>query len=117
MSDVHVAEDQKENIVPILLKHRAVLFARNNLELTQASSVIVNIPTGDHPPIKLRPYRTPLNNKLFIYKAIDEMFDANIIQPSTSPWSFPIVIVDKKKNALNPIQDDKNDKILCVDFL
>ena len=47
LSDLHVAEDQKENILPILLKHRT-LFARNNLELTQTSSIEFSIPTGDH---------------------------------------------------------------------
>jgi len=115
LSDLHVAGDQKENILPILLKHRT-LFARNNLELTQTTAMEFNIDTGDHPPIKLRPYRTPLNNKVFIDKAIDEMLTANIISPSRSPWSFPIVLVDKKKNNLDSNKDHKEEKRFCVDF-
>jgi len=112
---LHVNEDQKENILPILLKHRT-LFARNNLELTQTSSIEFSIPTGDNQPIKLKPYRTPLNNKIFIDKAVDEMLEAKIITPSRSSWSFPVVIVDKKKNPQDSNKDNKDEKRFCVDF-
>jgi len=44
------------------------------------------------------------------------MLDANIIRPSRSPWSFPIVIVDKKKNTLDANKQDKLEKRFCVDF-
>ena len=39
-------------------------------------------------------------------KAIDNMLAANVIQPSRSPWSFPIAIVDKKDGP----------KRFCTDF-
>ena len=55
----------------------------------------MKIDTGEHPPIKLT-YRTPLNNRKDIDNAIDEMFGAKTIQRSKSPWSFSVVIVDKK---------------------
>ena len=66
----------------------------------------MKINTGDNPPIKLRPYRTPLNNRKVINDAIDEMLNAKIIQRLKSPWSFPVVIVDKKDGS----------KRFCVDF-
>ena len=37
---------------------------------------------------------------------IDNMLAANVIQPSRSPWSIPIVIVDKKDGS----------KRICTDF-
>ena len=37
-------------------------------------------------------------------KAIDNMLVANVIQPSRSPWNFPIVIVDKKYGSKRFLQ-------------
>ena len=66
----------------------------------------MKIDTGDHLPIKLRQYRTPLNNRKIIDKVVDEMMDAKIISRSKSPWSFPVVIVNKKDGT----------KRFCVDL-
>ena len=54
----------------------------------------------------MRQYRTPLNNREIIDQAVDEMLEAKIIERSKSPWSFPVVIVDKKDGS----------KRFCVDF-
>ena len=61
---------------------------------------------GNNEPIEMRPYRTPIKNREVIYKAINEMLDANVIRRSRSPWSFPVVIVDKKDGS----------KRFCFDF-
>lgn len=66
----------------------------------------MKIETGNHPPIKNRPYRTPLNKRQTIDKAIDEMFAAKIITRLQSPWSFPLVVVGKKDLTQR----------MCVDF-
>lgn len=75
-------------------------------ELSHTDTSRMKIDTGNHPPIKLRPYRTPLNNRKVIDEAIDEMLEAKVIERSNSPWSFPVVIVDKKDGS----------KRFCVDF-
>ena len=56
----------------------------------------MKIDTGDHKPIKLKLYRTPLTKRPIVDKAIYDMLAANVIPPSRSPWSFPTVILDKK---------------------
>ena len=66
----------------------------------------MKIDTGSADQIKLRPYQTPLNNTKIIDETIDEMLDAKVIRRSRSPWSFPVVIVDKKDGS----------KRFCVDF-
>ena len=78
------------------------LFASADSELGHTDTVTMKIDT----PIKLRPYRTPIQNRQVIEKTIDEMMGANIVRRSKSPWSFPIVIVDKKDGS----------KRFCVDF-
>ena len=49
----------------------------------------MKIDTQNHPPIKLRPYRTPIKDREVVDKAVDEMLEANVIRRSKSPWSFP----------------------------
>ena len=89
-----------------LVSENPDLFASKDSDLGHTSTVKMHLNTGNHPPIKLKPYRTQLNNRKVIDQAIDEMMEAKIIQRSKSPWSFPVVIVDKKDGS----------KRFCVDF-
>ena len=45
----------------------------------------MKIDTGSADPIKLRPYRTPLNNRKTIDKTIDEMLDAKLLEDLDHP--------------------------------
>ena len=104
-SDVDVPGEHKAIVVNFLKRHRD-LFATKDSELGHTDTVKMKIETGTQQPIKLRPYRTPIQNRQVIDKAVDEMLDANVIRRSKSPWSFPVVIVDKKDGS----------KRFCVDF-
>ena len=66
----------------------------------------MRIDTGDHPPIKLRPYRTPIHKRKLLEEAVKDMFESGVIERSNSPWSFPVVPVDKKDGGHRA----------CVDF-
>ena len=89
-----------------LLEDNADLFAKSDTDLGRTDAIKIKIDTGDHPPIRLKPYRTPLNQRPIVEKTIDNMLKAGVIRPSTSSWSFPIVLVPKKDGS----------KRLCVDF-
>lgn len=115
ISEIQTTQDTKEEIdVPKRFEHsikRLVsknndLFAKKDSDLGVTDTVKMKIETGDHHPIKNRPYRVPLNKRQIIDKAILEMMDAKIIERSQSPWSFPLVVVKKK---------DGSDR-MCVDF-
>lgn len=105
LKDLDVPEKYRSEIENLILKNKD-LFANKDSELGHTDTVKMKIDTGNSEPIKLRPYRTPLKNREVIDKAIDEMLDANVIRRSRSPWSFPVVIVDKKDGS----------KRFCVDF-
>ena len=105
LKDLHVADKYRDNIEPLILRN-SDLFASKDTELGHTDTVRMKIDTGSADPIKLRPYRTPLNNRKIIDETIDEMLDAKVIRRSRSPWSFPVVIVDKKDGS----------KRFCVDF-
>lgn len=64
------------------------------------------IETGDARPIRLPPYRLPYAYKDEVLRDLREMQENGIIEPSTSEWSSPIVLVEKKDGTLR----------MCVDY-
>lgn len=105
LKDLNVSEQYRSRIEKLILKNEN-LFASKDSELGHTDTVKMKVDTGSTKPIKLRPYRTPIKNREVIAKAVDEMLDAKVIRRSNSPWSFPVVIVDKKDGT----------KRFCVDF-
>lgn len=57
-------------------------------------------------PVNIRPYRYSPELKTEIEKQINEMLQAGIIKPSTSPFASPIILVRKKDGSWR----------LCVDY-
>ncbi|CAI5693181.1 unnamed protein product [Oreochromis niloticus] len=66
-----------------------------------------DIDTGDAQPIRMRPRRLPLARQAAAARALREMHRAGLIEPSTSPWASPVVMVPKKV---------KDEWRFCVDF-
>jgi hypothetical protein len=60
------------------------------------SQVQHTIETGDARPIKRNPYRIPHALKPVVDEQIDDMLEKGVIEPSMSPWSSSIVLVQKK---------------------
>jgi hypothetical protein len=67
-------------------------------KLTAMSAITHYIPTRSIPATRaltLRNYRIPEHHQKEVEIQIQKMLDDNIIQPSQSPWNFPILIVPK----------------------
>ena len=47
-------------------------------------------------PIKVKPYCYPHHHREVITALISEMLQAGIIQPSTSPFSYPVLLIKKR---------------------
>ncbi|UYV77009.1 hypothetical protein LAZ67_14002807, partial [Cordylochernes scorpioides] len=62
----------------------------------QTSLAKHKIETGNHQPIKHRPYRVSPTERQAIQTEVDKMLDAGIIRHSESPWSSPVILVKKK---------------------
>ena len=64
------------------------------------------ITDDDALPVHQSPYRVSLKERRVIQDQVQEMLDDDIIQPSRSPWAFPVVLVKKKDGTLR----------FCVDY-
>ena len=89
-----------------LLREFRDVFAMNNNELGQTHLVQHEIDTGDTLPIKLAPHRLAPGKITVVKKDIEDMLARNIIRPSNSPYSAPIVLVTKKDGSNR----------MCTDF-
>jgi hypothetical protein len=57
------------------------------------------IDTGDAEPRKCSPRRMPFAVREEVARQLDHMQVSGVIQPSTSPWSSPVVMVRKKDGS------------------
>ena len=81
---------------------RAVLkegFAQREWMLTDkpgASSLVSHTVPFTSDVVRLKPYPLPFTTCEVLEKEVDDMLDISIIEPSTSPFSSPVVMVKKK---------------------
>jgi len=54
------------------------------------------MPVGDAQPIRRFKYRTPYALRGEMEQQIQKMLQKGVIRPSTSPWSAPAILVQKK---------------------
>ncbi|GFS86536.1 retrovirus-related Pol polyprotein from transposon 412 [Trichonephila clavipes] len=74
------------------------LFSKTSEDFGRTRLTKHRIDTGDHPPIKQHPRRLPFAKQEEVQKLIKDMKD-NVIEPSSSPWASPIVLVRKKEGS------------------
>ena len=67
---------------------------------------VLEINTGDTPPISSAPYRVPDRMKDGVKKEIDKLLELGVAEPSHSPCASPIVPVTKKDGNIR----------LCIDY-
>ena len=95
----HIDCKHKKKLQELMEKYRH-LFAKSDNELGRTSLVEMKLNTGDHPPVKRRPYQTPFSQRPLLEKHLEGLLEAGIIRPSVSPWASPIVVVPKKDGSL-----------------
>ena len=99
LSQIHLNKDNMSTsevteITNLLSEYKDV-FQTSDSTRGRYSGVKHEIHTGDHPPIKSKPYRNSPHMQSEIRKQVNEMLDQGVIRESTSSWSFPVCIVPK----------------------
>jgi hypothetical protein len=99
-------DSQKSQLYSLLVEFKDV-FSESSGDIGRTSLTSHKIDTiGDQKPIKQQPRRLPLAKVDIAQEAIKGMHEQGIIEPSSSPWTAPIVLV-KKKDGTNRF---------CVDY-
>src|SRR6218665_1308714 len=79
-----------------LLQANVNVFSASISDLQSTPYIQHSIDTGNATPIRQRSYRHSPAAKAEINKQIEEMLQAKIIEPSSSMWASPVVLVKKK---------------------
>ncbi|UYV78619.1 hypothetical protein LAZ67_16002183, partial [Cordylochernes scorpioides] len=82
------------------------IFDFGSTSIKPTSTVKHKIKTGDHSPIKQRPYRVAPSERRLIQDEVNKMIENHIVKPSESTWSSPVILVRKKDGTWR----------FCVDY-
>ena len=101
-----ISSRQRDQITGLLFEFQDVFADEQGSCLGRTSLIKHKINTGSASPIKQAPRRMPLAKREIAEAEIDKMLKEDIIEPSNSPWSSPVVLVNKKDGSPR----------FCVDF-
>ena len=101
----NLSNDQLKMARDMITKHRQV-FAMPNEPLGCTDVLNHAINTEGAVPIQQRPRKFPQPQRHEIRKQVQEMLAQNVIEPSQSPWSSPVVLVAKPDGTTR----------FCVDY-
>lgn len=94
----HLNNEEKQKLFKLCIKYDDI-FYREGQNLTFTNEIKHKIQTTDDIPIHSKSYRYPFVHKEEVRTQISDMLEQGIIRPSFSPWSSPVWIVPKKKDA------------------
>jgi len=95
----YLTNEQKTEILQLLAQHQE-LFDGGEETIGLVPGICHQINTGDAKPTCIRQWRLPHTTKQTIRQQCESMLQAGVIEPSTSPWLSPVVLVKKKDGSL-----------------
>ena len=82
-----------------LMKRKSRVFANKEDATSRATNITHSIDTGNHRPIHVPKYRVSFKDRSVVETHVKDMLRKNVIEPSKSPWAFPIVLLPKKDGS------------------
>eukprot|EP00112_Aurelia_sp_Birch-Aquarium-sp1_P012429 Seg2613.2 transcript_id=Seg2613.2/GoldUCD/mRNA.D3Y31 product="Transposon Ty3-G Gag-Pol polyprotein" protein_id=Seg2613.2/GoldUCD/D3Y31 len=99
----HLSGEEKTMLFDVLSRHH-VWPTPDKLGKTHLVDLPIDVQGAQ--PIRQRPYRVPETKRQIIAKEVQKMLLSNVIQPSASPWSSPVVLLEKPNGEYR----------FCVDY-
>ena len=99
-------DSEEQDLFYQLLTSYANVFATSTADLGRTDKLNHHIDTGNAPPVRQPVRRVAPTQREEIRKLLGEMLKKGIVEPSTSPWASPIVLVKKKDGSTR----------FCVDY-
>ena len=100
-----ISDGQKEIFLQFLLSY-ADVFAATPLDMGHTDKLRHTIHTGDAHPVRQPTRRVPPHRREEVRDLLDDMLKRGVVEPSTSPWASPVVLVRKKDGSTR----------FCVDY-
>lgn len=95
VENAHLTLEDKQQLQNILETNTQVC----TLQLGRTDVLQHCIYTNHRVPIKQRPYRMSPVKQTLVREQLDEMLEAGIVEPSSSSWASPVVLVPKKDGS------------------
>lgn len=110
LPDVHVDTEiltsDEVKVVHSLLQQNCDVFSTNPVDLGRTNLIKHNIHTSSESPLRQKAYRTSPVLREEIHKQVQKLLDADLIEPSHSPWASPVILVRKKDGSYR----------FCIDY-
>jgi len=101
----HLSKYQKEQLDDLLRRYNH-LFLKPETRTQKAFGVKHEIITTEKIPTRQRPYRVAAKEREILEEQVEKMLKEDVIRPSSSPWSSPVILVKKKNGTWR----------FCVDY-
>ena len=103
----NLSETARIGLRALLTKHSS-LFAKNDDDLGRTTLVTHDIDTGEAAPIRQPPRHVPFALQRKLETEVKRMLDAKVIEPGSSPWASPVVLIRKKDGPIHFCVDYRN---------
>jgi hypothetical protein len=98
----HLTREEREAIEPLLFRYRNIFHVLGTNDFKGTDLIEHRIVTGNVKSIEKKPYRVPYALREEMYTQVKDMFKKGIIEPSSSPWLSPAILVPKKSQDGKP---------------
>ena len=99
----HLTELQKQDIMDLIQEHRDSFGDVPSRTTVMEHDIVLQ---EGATPVKQHPYRLNPSKAAALRKEIQYMLDNDLIEPSESPWSSPVLLVPKPDSTFR----------MCIDF-
>ena len=100
-----VTLEQKQRLIDLIARYKDV-FSQGPMDAGRTDLVKHEIDTGERRPIRQPARRLPITKQAVEEKEVLDMLERGVIEPSSSPWASPVVLVTKKDGSAR----------FCIDY-